>query len=190
MGGGAGTPGHVVLVGLPGAGKSTVGPLVARALGRAFVDVDAELARRAGRSVAEQFADGGEPAFRTAEAALSAELAATAPAVIAPGGGWVANAAARTALAGAGRTVYLRVRPATAVARLAAASDVRPLLAGATDPLGAVGLLLARRGPLYEAADGAVDAEAGTPEAVAERVVALVRGWDAAAGAPAGASRA
>lgn len=174
------TGGHVVLVGLPGAGKSTVGPLVASALGRSFVDFDAELERRTGRSVAAQFADGGEAAFRTAEAALTAELASAPAAVLAPGGGWVANAAARVALAGAGRTVYLRVRPTTAAARLATARDVRPLLAGAPDPLGAVGLLLARRGPLYEAADGTVDADADTPEAVAAAVVALARRWNTA----------
>jgi shikimate kinase len=177
---GPASAGHVVLVGLPGAGKSTVGPLAAARLGRPFVDLDAELERRAGVSVAEQFARDGEPAFRAAEAALSAELAAAAPAapaVLAPGGGWAANAPARAALAGAGRTVYLRVPPAVAAARVAGERDRRPLLAGAADPLAAVGALLARRGPLYEAADAVVDADAA-PDVVAERVVAAVRAWE------------
>jgi len=190
--GGAGVA-HVVLVGLPGAGKSTVGPLVAAQLGRPFLDFDAELERRAGRSVAEQFAEQGEAAFRAAEAALSGELATAAPAVLAPGGGWIANVPARMALAGAGptiaRTVYLRVRAATAARRLAADGAVRPLVAGAPDPMLAVAELLARRGPLYEAADGAVDADEAEPDAVAAAVVALVRAWEGVAdGLPAAAA--
>lgn len=173
-----GTARHLVLVGLPGAGKSTVGALVAAALGRPFVDLDAVLERRAGRTVAEQFAAEGEAAFRAAEAALSAELAAREPAVIAPGGGWMTNAAARGALAPAARTVYLRVRPATAAARLADGGPLRPLLAGAREPVRAVAELLVRRGPAYEGADAAVDADADGPAAVADAVVRLVRAWE------------
>jgi shikimate kinase len=178
-------PRHVVLVGLPGAGKSTVGPLAAHALGRAFLDFDAELERRAGRSVAEQFAEEGEAAFRAREAELSRELAGAiggpgGPLVLAPGGGWMTNHEAREALRAAGRTVYLRVRAETAARRLAAGGAVRPLVAGAADPGAAVAALLARRGAAYEGADGVVDADAAPPEAVAARVVALVRGWEAA----------
>jgi shikimate kinase len=167
---------HVVLVGLPGSGKSTVGPLLARRLGRAFLDFDAELARRQGRSVAAQFADEGEPAFRAREAALSGELAApdVPPMVLAPGGGWVTNAPARRALAGAARTVYLRVRAETAARRLAADPEVRPLLAAAADPVRAVAELLARRGPSYEAADLAAEADDGPPALVADRVAVLL----------------
>jgi shikimate kinase len=91
----------------------------------------------------------------------------------------VANAAARQALGGAGRLVYLRVPPAVAAARVDGARHLRPLLAGAADPLGAVGRLLVRRGPLYEAADAVVDAADVTPAEVADRVVAAVRGWEA-----------
>ncbi len=179
---------HLVLVGLPGAGKTTVGALVAETLGRPFLDFDVELERRVGRSVAQQFADEGEPAFRAREAALSRELAGglggdgstQAPMVLAPGGGWMTNPEAREALRGAGRTVYLRVRAETAARRLAAGGAVRPLVAGAADPVAAVAALLARRGPVYEGADGVVDADAAPPEAVAARVVALVRGWEAA----------
>ena len=178
--GGAAPPGgrapHVVLVGLPGAGKSTVGPLLARRLGRPFLDFDAELERRAGRTVAAQFADDGEVAFRTREAALSGELAERTdpPLVLAPGGGWMANPAARSALARVGHTVYLRVRPETAARRLAAGGAVRPLLAGAADPVQAVAALLVRRGPLYETADAAVDADADDPAAIAAAVATLV----------------
>jgi len=177
----AGRAPHVVLVGLPGAGKSTVGRRLARRLGRPFLDFDAELARRAGRSVAAQFAADGEPAFRAREAALSREVAAPgAPAmVLAPGGGWVANAAAREAFAGAGRLVYLRVSAEAAARRLVRSAEVRPLIAGAADPGGAVAALLERRRALYEAADLVVDGESDDVEAVAAAVAAALA--DAAA---------
>jgi shikimate kinase len=178
---GTGTGGdarHVVLVGLPGAGKSTVGPLVAERLGWRFLDLDAELERRDGRTVVAQFADDGEPAFRTREAALSAEIAGhrdAPPMVLAAGGGWMVNVLARRALADRARTVYLRVRPETAAGRLAADRGVRPLLAGAADPVRALGELLARRGAAYEAADLVVDVDALAPAAAAEAVLAAVR---------------
>lgn len=167
---------HVALVGLPGAGKSTAGRLAAATLGVPFVDFDAELAARTGLSVADQFATLGEPAFRQAEAALSRELAAAPPAILAPGGGWMANAAARRALAAA-RTVYLRTSPAVAAARLATDPTVRPLVAAAADPTAAVGTLLARRQAAYAAADATVDTDTRTAADVAAAVVALVRGW-------------
>ena len=85
-------------------------------------------------------------------------------------------------MGGAGRLVYLRVPPAVAAARVAGERHLRPLLAGAADPLAAVGALLARRGPLYEAADAVVDAGDAAPAEVAERVAAAVRGWEAAGG--------
>ena len=175
------TPGHVVLVGLPGAGKSTVGPLVAERLGRGFVDLDAELERRAGRSVAAQFARDGEPAFRAGEAGLSAELAAAEPAVLAPGGGWAANAAARAALAGRGVVVYLRVTPEAAYQRVMHGLLLRPLLAQAGDALATLRALQEGRAAAYASADVTVDAD-GAPEAVAERVVAALRAREGAGG--------
>jgi shikimate kinase len=170
-----------VLVGLPGAGKSTVGPLVARRLGRPFLDLDAELERRVGRTVAAQFAEDGEAAFRAREAALSGELAGRTdpPLVLAPGGGWMVNTAALLALGRVARTIYLRVRPETAARRLAADGVVRPLVAGAADPVRAVAALLARRGAVYEAADGVIEADVRSPEAVAEAVATLVGVWEA-----------
>ena len=167
--------GHLILVGLPGAGKSTVGPLVAAALDRAFLDLDAELERRDGRSVAAQFAQDGECAFRAREAALSAELATAmsqdGAMVLAPGGGWLSNVAASTPLRRLGRLVYLRVTPAVAAVRLGAARRSRPLLAG-DDPVAALEALLARRRAAYETADHVVDVDALTPLEAAAAVVA------------------
>lgn len=165
---------HVVLVGIPGAGKSTVGPLVAAALGRPFLDFDVELERRHGRTVAEQFAGDGEPAFRAREAQLSGELARRPAMVLAPGGGWVANEAAAAPLRPVGRIIHLRASPATALARLGDAIAARPLLAGAADPLVALGTLLARRERSYATSDHVIDTDGRTAAQVADAVVALV----------------
>ena len=82
---------HLILVGLPGAGKSTVGSVLARELGRSFLDFDAEIARREGMSIAEIFATKGEPTFRQLEHGLTEELKDLGGMVLAPGGGWVAR---------------------------------------------------------------------------------------------------
>jgi shikimate kinase len=167
---------HVVLVGLPGAGKSTVGPLVAAALDRPFLDFDQELERRVGLSVPDQFARDGEPVFRAREAELSAELAGRAAMILAPGGGWMANPAAADALRSVALVVYLRTSPAAALARLGTGVAGRPLLARAADPLGALTALLDRRASVYEAADHTLDTDGLAASAVANSVVALVTG--------------
>ena len=82
---------HIVLVGLPGSGKSTVGPLLAEQLGAPFMDLDAEIERRQRMSVSEIFASVGEEAFRAMERAMTQELVTRPPMVIAPGGGWMAD---------------------------------------------------------------------------------------------------
>ena len=171
---------HIALVGLPGAGKSTVGQLAADLLGLPFVDLDAELVARTGLSVADQFARHGEAAFRTAEAALSRELAAAPAAILAPGGGWMTNTAAHAALAATTRTVYLRVSPAVAAERLAHDPEVRPLMAAAADPAGALALLLARRSSVYDTADAVLDTDARSAHEVAASVVATARAWQPA----------
>jgi shikimate kinase len=163
----------VILVGLPGAGKSTVGPLLAARLDRPFLDLDVELERRAGASVAEQFARDGEPAFRRREGELSAELAGADPTVLAPGGGWLVNPAAAP-LRSAGRIIYLRTAPAAALARLGTAVAARPLLASAGDPLAALEALLARRRAAYETAALAVDTDGLAPDEVAAQIEAWV----------------
>ena len=176
----AGVRRHVVLVGLPGAGKSTVGPVVAEALGRPFLDLDAELERRAGMSVADLFAREGEGEFRRREAELSAHLRDADAMVLAPGGGWLENRSASACLRPVARLVYLRVSGATALARLGGALATRPLLAG-SDPRQRLDALFARRAPLYAGADHVVEAEGAGPVEVAARVVEVVRtaegGW-------------
>jgi shikimate kinase len=165
---------HVVLVGLPGAGKTTAGRAAAMILGRPFLDFDEEIERRSGCTVAELFAREGETAFREREVQLSAELAGLPPMVLAPGGGWMANAVAAATLRPAARIIYLRVSPVAALARMGPALAARPLLAG-SDPRAALDALLDRRARLYAQADHALDTETLTAAEVAESLAAMTR---------------
>ena len=108
---------HLLLVGLSGAGKTTVGRLVAAALGAPFVDLDEEVARRAGRTIAEVFGEEGESVFRALESACARDALAGAPAVVAAGGGYFDDPANRLAANVGALTVYLDVEPAAAAAR-------------------------------------------------------------------------
>lgn len=168
---------HLVLLGLPGAGKSTVGPIVADALGREFVDLDREIERRGRRSISDIFAAQGERAFRTLERALSLELLAAgrSPIVFAPGGGWVEDPENRGLLGAGSITVYLRVSPTVAVARLGTETVTRPLLAGG-DPEQKLRELLSRREPLYVQSQYTLSVDSMTPGEVALSIVALASG--------------
>jgi shikimate kinase len=153
-----GSPPHLVLVGLPGSGKTTVGRAVAARLGRPFLDFDEEIERRAGRSVADIFALQGEAHFRQLELDLSRELAAARGMVLSPGGGWAAIPGALAVLRPPARIVYLRLRPETALGRIAAEGRRRPLLE-VPDPLALARGMLAAREPFYASADRVVDVE-------------------------------
>lgn len=164
---------HLVLVGLPGSGKSTVGPLVGAALGVRFVDVDRVIEATTGESVAELFARRGEAAFRELEReAMEVELSRE-PAVLAPGGGWAAQPGNLDAALPRARLVYLAVSPEAAAARLAGQSD-RPLLLGG-EPRQVLERLIVAREPFYRRASIEVDAEAGPAELVAAGIVAAAR---------------
>ncbi len=172
-----GSPGaarHLVLVGLPGAGKSVVGRRVARFLDRPFVDLDRAIEEAAGRSVAAIFADEGEPGFRARERDATAALVDAPPSVIAPGGGWVLDPANPAVLRGRAVVAWLRVSPAAAVARMGAGIARRPLLAG-DDPLARLVALAERREPLYAAAaDVAFETEELAMPVLVRRLAALV----------------
>ncbi|MHB8682643.1 MAG: shikimate kinase [Acidimicrobiales bacterium] len=163
---------RLVLVGMMGAGKSTVGRLVAERLGWRFVDVDAVVEREAGTTIAELFATRGEDAFRVAEStALAAVLADDGhDAVVSVGGGAVVAEANRRALRDAGTVVWLRARPETLARRVGDGLD-RPLLAGTTDPATRLEALAQARRQHYEAvADVVVDVDELSVEEVASRV--------------------
>ncbi|MFT3900008.1 MAG: shikimate kinase [Gordonia sp. (in: high G+C Gram-positive bacteria)] len=136
----------VVLTGFMGSGKSTVGPALADALGVAFLDTDAELERRTGRSIADVFGAQGEAAFRALERETVLDVLSGHDGVVALGGGSVTVPDIRDALADH-RVVHLRITPQSGYARVEG-SD-RPLLAGA-DPAGTYASLLAERAALYD----------------------------------------
>lgn len=168
---------HIVLLGLPGAGKSTIGALVAQRLGRPFVDLDAMIEADAGQPIRRIFAEQGEGAFRAMERARSAALLAdrARAVVLAPGGGWIEDAANRARLGPAALSVYLRVEPEVALARMADSAAARPLLAG-PNPLEKLRELLARRETFYLQADHTVSSGSMSADAVASLIVALALG--------------
>jgi shikimate kinase len=174
---------HVVLVGLMGSGKTTVGKKLGKLIGRRFVDADVELEARSGRTVADWFEADGEPAFRRAEAELLGSLLAEPePLVIGAGGGLVVTRPARTLLQGpSAAVVYLHAEPAFLATR-AKAKPHRPLLTG--DPVEVLASMYEARDHWYRAvADAVVEVrpahEAGEKpkwrlaEQVAEALIAL-----------------
>ena len=150
-------PPHLILVGLPGVGKSTIGRAAARQLGRQFLDFDQEIERRAGMNIREIFKLKGEDHFRALELALTQELSDTGGMVLSPGGGWITQPGSVELLRSAGRIIYLRASP-EAVARRLRRVETRPLLAG-RDPVVALRELYAKRQTLYETADFVLDTE-------------------------------
>lgn len=160
--------GPVVLVGLSGAGKTVVGRLLADRLGWAFLDLDAEIERLAGRTVAEVFEAGGEASFRELERRVT--LAADVPleCIVSTGGGWMMRPGLRDIWAGAVR-VWLQVAPATAAARLAREHSTRPLLAG-PDPEGALQRMLEERLPAYRLSEVHVPTDGTEPSGVVDAV--------------------
>jgi len=163
-------PERIVLVGFMGAGKSTVGRLVARRLTYAFEDMDNRIEARTGRTIAAIFREEGEEAFRALEHEEARALSELPRRVIAAGGGAFARPDTRALLQERAVTVWLRCELETALARVPA-DGVRPLATNRD----IMRRLLTERETSYRLADVVVDA-AGGPEQVAERVVALVRG--------------
>lgn len=164
--------GHLVLVGLPGAGKSTVGRALAKQLRRPFLDFDTEIEKRTGVPVAKLFTERGEVEFRNLEVAITKELVLAPPMVLAPGGGWITNAGAADLLRPPARLVHLQISPTEALRRLARSRVVRPLLAG-PDPLAVIERLWTSRGSLYRQADLEIDVEVNDSQRVIGLIVAL-----------------
>jgi shikimate kinase len=163
---------HLILVGLPGAGKTAVGRAVAEKLGRSFLDFDDEIERREGATISEIFGSKGEQHFRKLEHRLTEELARTSGMIVAPGGGWIMNPDVVGLVRPPARIVYLKLRPETSLARLGALRSTRPLLMRA-DPLAELKLLLQQRAPAYETADATVGVELLSLQRVIESVIEL-----------------
>ena len=163
---------HLILVGLPGAGKSVVGEALATRLMRSFLDFDREIERRESASISEIFAIRGEHYFRQREIELTLELRQCGNMVVAPGGGWVINQGVVDIIRPPAKLVYLKVKPETALRRLGDQRTARPLLSR-PDPLGELRRLLLDREKLYEAADFVVSTEVLDTNRVVNKLVEL-----------------
>ncbi len=171
-------PRHIVLVGLPGSGKSTVGCLVAEGLPAPLIDIDGLLVREMGMPVSQIFGMVGEARFRAMERDAVNAAQGGEPGVIVPGGGWAARPGQLEAAMTQSLVVYLRCLPGTA-ARRSQQGEIRPLLGG-VDPVQRMRTLLEERDPFYLLAHHQVQAEHATPEAVAAEIIGLARhraGW-------------
>jgi len=161
----------IALVGLMGAGKSSVARILGERLGVPAVDLDLELEAASGTPVARLFARDGEGAFRTAERAALERVLAAGAQVLACGGGVVLDPANRAVLKSRCRTVWLEVAPGEAARRIAPDGPTRPLL-GKGLPEERLNELLGARAPLYaEASELRVATDARTPEEVAAEVL-------------------
>lgn len=170
-------PRHVLLVGLPGSGKSTVGRLLAERLPAPLIDIDGLLVREMGMPVTQIFGMVGEARFREMERDAVTAAQSGSPGVIVPGGGWAAQPGQLEAAKASSLIVYLKCLPATA-ARRSQQGEARPLLAG--DPAQRMRALLEERERFYLLAHHQVDAERDPAESVAARTLELARkhgGW-------------
>jgi shikimate kinase len=159
----------VVLVGMMGVGKSSIGRRLAARLAMPFVDADTEIEKAAGMSIPDIFARHGEPDFRSGEARVIARLLDAGPQVLATGGGAFMDPSTRAILRRSAISVWLRADLETLLARVSRRGN-RPLLKNG-DPRAVLTQLMAERYPVYAEADITVDTVDGPPEATLARVI-------------------
>ncbi len=167
---------HIALVGIPGAGKSTVAVRLGDILQLPVIDFDDEIERRTGKNVTRIFAEDGEQAFRELEREVTRSLIGAPPAVLAPGGGWMTRPDVVDLIRGRTMLVWLAVTPGAALRRMGARVAARPLLMKG-DPRHVLADLLSERRPFYEGADATVDTETLGPQEVADQVAVLASAW-------------
>ena len=168
----------VILIGLPGAGKSTVAPQAAELLGAPWCDLDQRIVARAALSIPEIFAQHGEARFRELERLAMDEVLGEPPQVVAAGAGWAAQPGNLASVATRALVLYMSLTPAEAAVRLAG-SGGRPLLAGEA-PEARIAELLAARERWYRLADLEIAAGGAPPDAVAAGIATAARqygGW-------------
>jgi shikimate kinase len=165
---------HLILVGLPGAGKSTIGAMLADALGRTFLDFDLEISRRQGMSIQEIFGQRGEQHFRDIEHALTEELRELGNMVLAPGGGWMGRPDTVALLRPPATVVYLKLSPTMAVRRMGTGVGTRPLLRH-PNPVAELERLFATRRSSYESADIVLDVERLAVQEVTQKLLERIR---------------
>ena len=159
----------IVLVGIMGAGKSTVGKILADRLGMQFIDADQEIERAAGCTITDFFEKYGEVEFRKGEERVISRILAGEPCVLATGGGAFMSEATRLLIKKIATSVWLRVSFEVLAKRLEKRSD-RPLLQTA-DPQQTLKALIKKRYPIYNDADFIVDAENDGVDITVSKVV-------------------
>ena len=174
----------VVLVGMMGAGKSSIGRRLASRLGMGFVDADAEIEAAAGMTIAEIFTSYGEPYFRSGEQRVISRLLESGPQVLATGGGAFMNGETRAAIRAKGVSVWLKAEFDVLMKRVKRrATADRPMLQG--DPAQRIRQLIGERYPVYAEADVTVMSRDVSHEViVAEIITELARVLGVAAPAP------
>ena len=165
---------NIFLIGYRGSGKTTVAAALSEQLGWAWSDADAELERRAGKTIKQIFADRGEPAFRDLESAVLRDLVNADRQILALGGGVILRPENRQAIAGRGKIVWLRASPETLFSRINSdptTAERRPNLTG-QGGLAEIRSLLAERTPLYEeCTDLTMDVENKSPAEIARQII-------------------
>lgn len=163
----------VVLIGMMGAGKSSIGRRLAARLGIPFVDADAEIEKAAGMSIPEIFASHGEPYFRAGETRVIARLLDGGPQVLATGGGAFMNPETRAAIRAKGISVWLRATLEVLSRRIKRRTD-RPLLK-TSDPVATLRQLIEERYPVYAEADLTVESREVPHDAIVDEILAGLR---------------
>jgi shikimate kinase len=159
----------IVLIGMMGVGKSSIGRRLGARLAIPFVDADAEIERAAGMSIADIFARHGEAAFRSGEARVIARLLNAGPQVLATGGGAVMNPATRALIQERGVSVWLSAEFDLLLRRISKRKVERPMLQTA-DPAATLRELLAEREPIYAQADLTVQSRDVPHDAVVDEM--------------------
>jgi shikimate kinase len=162
----------VVLVGMMGAGKTTVGRRLAPRLGLKFYDADEEIQKAAGMSISDLFAEHGEDSFRRGEAQVIARLLEGPPLVLATGGGAILNAETRRLIAERSLSIWLRADIDTILAR-ATRRATRPLLRNG-DPKATLERLMAARAPYYVQAHLVVESQSGPHARTVEAILSAI----------------
>src|SRR5580692_6847615 len=163
----------IVLVGMMGVGKSSIGRRLGARLGVPFVDADAEIEKAAGMSIADIFARHGEESFRSGEARVIARLLDGGPQVLATGGGAVMNADTRAAIKDKGVSIWLNADFDVLMKRISKRKNDRPMLQTA-DPAATLRQLLVEREPFYAQADLTIQSREVPHDAIVSEIVKAI----------------
>ena len=166
----------IVLIGMMGVGKSSIGRRLGARLGIPFIDADAEIEKAAGMSIADIFVRHGEAAFRSGEARVIARLLNGGPQVLATGGGAVMNPETRALIQKKGVSIWLSAEFELLLRRISKRKAERPMLQTA-DPAATLRELLAKREPIYTQADLTVESRDVPHDAVVVEILERLAGF-------------